>query len=119
MNNRPFRFGIVASPDGGPDRWRQTVLRAAGLGYTTILMPDGLQLLSPFASLATAAAIADIRVGTFVAAAPLRTPRQAAWDAHTLTELTGGRFEFGIGTGRPGTEQFAAQLGLPFGSGKQ
>ena len=119
MTNRPFRFGIVASPDGGPDQWRKTVLRAAELGYSTIFMPDGLQLLSPFPSLAMAAAVADIRVGTFVAAAPMRTPRAAAWDAHTLSVLTDGRFEFGIGTGRPATEQFAAELGLPYGSAKE
>ncbi|TWD81549.1 alkanesulfonate monooxygenase SsuD/methylene tetrahydromethanopterin reductase-like flavin-dependent oxidoreductase (luciferase family) [Kribbella amoyensis] len=116
---RPFRFGIVAAPDGGPDQWRKTVLRAAELGYSAILMPDGLQLLSPFPSLAMAASIADIRVGTFVAAAPLRTPRQAAWEAHSLTVLTDGRFEFGIGTGRPGTDRMAEELGLPYGSGKE
>jgi alkanesulfonate monooxygenase SsuD/methylene tetrahydromethanopterin reductase-like flavin-dependent oxidoreductase (luciferase family) len=82
-------------------------------------MPDGLQLLSPFPSLAMAAATADIRVGTFVAAAPLRPPRAAAWDAHTLTVLTDGRFDFGIGTGRPAAEQFTAEMGLPFGSPKE
>ncbi|MDT7584112.1 MAG: hypothetical protein QOE32_1662 [Pseudonocardiales bacterium] len=119
MNDRRFRFGVVASPDQGAEQWQTTVRRAAELGYSTILMPDGLQLLSPFPSLAMAAATADIRVGTFVAAAPLRTPRQAAWDAHTLTVLTDGRFEFGIGTGRPGTDAFAAELGLPYGSGKE
>ena len=32
---------------------------------------------------------------------PLRAPRLAAWDAHTLSLLTGGRFELGIGTGGP------------------
>ena len=119
MTDRRFRFGVVASPDRGPEAWQTTVRRAAELGYSTILMPDGLQLLSPFPSLAMAATTADIRVGTFVAAAPLRPPRAAAWDAHTLTVLTNGRFEFGIGTGRPVVEQFAAELGLPFGSAKQ
>ncbi|WP_432945244.1 LLM class flavin-dependent oxidoreductase [Kribbella sp. CA-253562] len=119
MTDRRFRFGIVATPDGGPDQWTKTVRRAADLGYSTILMPDGLQLLSPFPSLAMAATVADVRVGTFVAAAPMRTPYAAAWDAHTLTELTGGRFEFGIGTGRPGTDKFAERLGLPYGSAKE
>ncbi|TDO34365.1 alkanesulfonate monooxygenase SsuD/methylene tetrahydromethanopterin reductase-like flavin-dependent oxidoreductase (luciferase family) [Kribbella sp. VKM Ac-2527] len=119
MSDRRFRFGVVASPDRGPDQWQTTARRAADLGYSSVLMPDGLQLLSPFPSLAAAAATTDIRVGTFVAAAPLRTPRAAAWEAHTLTTLTDGRFEFGIGTGRPGTEQYAAELGLPFGSGKE
>ena len=86
--------------------WTKTVRQAADLGYSTVLMPDGLQLPSPFASPGDGGdAVADIRVGTFVAAAPLRTPRQAAWEAHTLTVLTDGRFEFGIGTGRPASEQ--------------
>ncbi|MEV6282909.1 LLM class flavin-dependent oxidoreductase [Kribbella sp. NPDC051770] len=116
MTDKRFRFGIVATPD---DQWTKTVRRAAELGYSTILMPDGLQLLSPFPSLAMAAAVADIRVGTFVAAAPMRTPYAAAWDAHTLTVLTDGRFEFGIGTGRPGTDEFAERLGLPYGTGAE
>lgn len=123
MTKRAFRFGVVASPEthagNTAEQWKQTVRRAADLGYSTILMPDGLQLLSPFPSLAVAATTADIRVGTFVAAAPLRPPRAAAWDAHTLSVLTDGRFDFGIGTGRPGVEQFTAELGLPFGSAKE
>ena len=119
MTEKRFRFGVVASPDRGAEAWQSTVRRAADLGYSTILMPDGLQLLSPFPSLAIAAASADIRVGTFVAAAPLRPPRAAAWDAHTLTVLTDGRFDFGIGTGRPAAAQFAAELGLPFGTAQE
>jgi alkanesulfonate monooxygenase SsuD/methylene tetrahydromethanopterin reductase-like flavin-dependent oxidoreductase (luciferase family) len=99
MNARQFRFGVAGSPTTG-EEWVKTVRQAADLGFQTVLMPDGLQLPAPFSSLAMAAAVADIRVGTFVAAAPLRTPRQTAWEAHTLTVLTDGRFEFGIGTGR-------------------
>ncbi|MGW7685605.1 LLM class flavin-dependent oxidoreductase [Kribbella sp. NPDC054772] len=118
MSDRRFRFGVVGSPRTG-EEWMTTVRRAAELGYSTVLMPDGLQLPSPFPSLAMAAAVADIRVGTFVAAAPLRTPRAAAWEAHTLTVLTDGRFEFGIGTGRPVAEQQTAEIGLSWGSAKQ
>ena len=118
MNDKQFRFGVVGSPTTGSE-WIKTVRQAADLGYSTVLMPDGLQLPSPFPSLAMAAAVADIRVGTFVAAAPLRTPRAAAWEAHTLTVLTDGRFEFGIGTGRPVAEQQTAELGLPWGSAKE
>ncbi|WP_433165683.1 LLM class flavin-dependent oxidoreductase [Kribbella sp. CA-247076] len=118
MGDRRFRFGVVGSP-ATAEEWTTTVRRAADLGYSSVLIPDGLQLPSPFAALAMAAALADVRVATFVAAAPLRTPRQAAWDAHTLTVLTDGRFDFGIGTGRPGIDQEAAELGLRFGSGKE
>lgn len=119
MTKRAFRFGVVGSPDRGVEAWQQTVRRAADRGYRSVLMPDGLQLLSPFPSLAVAAMTADIRVGTFVAAAPLRRPRAAAWDAHTLSVLTNGRFDFGIGTGRPQVEQQTTELGLPFGSAKE
>jgi alkanesulfonate monooxygenase SsuD/methylene tetrahydromethanopterin reductase-like flavin-dependent oxidoreductase (luciferase family) len=117
MSDRRFRFGVVGSPRTGAE-WMATVRRAAGLGYSTVLMPDGLQLPSPFPSLAMAAAVADIRVGTFVVAAPLRTPRAAAWEAHTLTVLTDGRFDFGIGTGRPDAEQQTTEIGLRWGSAK-
>ncbi|GAA0941095.1 LLM class flavin-dependent oxidoreductase [Kribbella koreensis] len=119
MTNRAFRFGVVGSADRGAEEWKRTVRRAAGLGYSTVLMPDGLQLLSPFPTLAVAAMAADIRVGTFVAAAPLRPPRSAAWDAHTLSVLTDGRFDFGIGTGRPQAEQQVNEVGLPWGSAKE
>ncbi len=113
----PFRFGVVAAPDGGPDRWIATARRVEELGYSTLLMPDGLQLLSPFPSLAVAAtATTTLRVGTFVLAGPLRTPRAAAWDAHSLSVLTGGRFDLGIGTGHGGVPHAAAQIGLPYGS---
>lgn len=119
MTNRAFRFGVVGSANRGPEEWQQTVRRAAGLGYSTVLMPDGLQLLSPFPTLAVAATVADIRVGTFVAAAPLRPARTAAWDAHTLSVLTNGRFDFGIGTGRPQAEQQVNEVGLPWGTAKE
>ncbi|MEU4290505.1 LLM class flavin-dependent oxidoreductase [Kribbella sp. NPDC026596] len=118
MSDKRFRFGVVGSPASGTD-WIKTVRQAADLGYSTVLMPDGLQLPSPFPSLAMAAAVADIRVGTFVAAAPLRTPRATAWEAHTLTLLTDGRFEFGLGTGRPAVEQQVAEIGLRFGTAKE
>jgi alkanesulfonate monooxygenase SsuD/methylene tetrahydromethanopterin reductase-like flavin-dependent oxidoreductase (luciferase family) len=54
-----------------------------------------------------------------VLASPLRTPRAAAWEAHTLSVLTEGRFELGLGTGLPAMRQAAEELGLPCGSGQQ
>jgi alkanesulfonate monooxygenase SsuD/methylene tetrahydromethanopterin reductase-like flavin-dependent oxidoreductase (luciferase family) len=91
-------------------------MRAAELGYATLLMPDVLTLLAPGPCLGLAAGAADIGVGTWVYAAPLRTPQQTAWEAHTLSALTGGRFEMGIGAGHPGSGEFARSLGMPFGS---
>jgi probable F420-dependent oxidoreductase len=120
MGGRTFRFGVVATPDGGPERWTALARRVEELGYSSLLMPDGLQLLAPFTSLAAAAnATTTRRVGTFVLASPLRPPLAAAWEGHTLSVLTGGRFEFGVGTGRPQAREFAERLGLPFGTPAQ
>ncbi len=116
VTTRPFRFGVVGTPHGGPQRWLQTARRVADLGYTSLLMPDGLQLPAPLPSLAMAAAVAPIRVGSWVLAAPLRPARLAAWEAHTMTTMTEGRFELGIGTGRPVVEQWTREMGLPYGS---
>jgi alkanesulfonate monooxygenase SsuD/methylene tetrahydromethanopterin reductase-like flavin-dependent oxidoreductase (luciferase family) len=114
----PFRFGAVAAPRGPGDQWLATARRVAELGYSSLLTPDGTQLHSPFPALAAAATAAPgLTVGTFVLAAPLRPPRSAAWEAHSLAQLTDGRFEFGIGTGRPDARAEAEAFGLPWGSG--
>jgi probable F420-dependent oxidoreductase len=116
--NRAFRFGVVSTPQEGVDRWLDLARRVEARGYSTLLMPDGLQLLSPWPSLAAAAsATATLRVGTFVLASPLRHPRIAAWDAHTLAVMTRGRFELGIGTGRPQVARESVELlGAPAAS---
>lgn len=120
MPTHPFRFGIIATPRGTGEQWLATARRIADLGYGSLLVPDGLGLHAPFPALATAAAaVPDLRVGTFVLAAPLRPPRSAAWEAHSMTALTGGRFDFGIGTGRPDARAEAEQLGMPWASGAQ
>ena|SRR6478609_8588837 len=112
--SRPFRFGIVAPFMPDLPTWRERVRRIAGHGYSTVLMPDFPRLQpSPAPALAVAATIADVRVGTWVYAAPLRAPWLAAWEAHSLTVLTQGRFEMGIGVGRPGIEDELRERGLP------
>jgi alkanesulfonate monooxygenase SsuD/methylene tetrahydromethanopterin reductase-like flavin-dependent oxidoreductase (luciferase family) len=94
--------------------WREQVRRIADHGYSTLLMPDFPRLQpSPGPALAVAATVADVRVGTWVYAAPLRAPWLTAWEAHSLTVLTQGRFEMGIGVGRPGIEDELRERGLP------
>ncbi len=112
---RPLRFGVVAPIRTDQPAWRDQVRRIADSGYSTLLMPDVQQWQpAPGPTLAVAATLAaDLRVGTWVYAAPLRTPWSMAWEAHTLSLLTEGRFEMGIGTGRPGMEDELRQLGLP------
>ncbi len=111
---RAFRFGIVAPFLSDLATWREQVRRIADHGYSTVLMPDFPQLQpAPAPALAVAATVADVRVGTWVYAAPLRAPWLTAWEAHLLTLLTQGRFEMGIGVGRPGIEDELRERGLP------
>ncbi|HVW39967.1 MAG TPA: LLM class flavin-dependent oxidoreductase [Amycolatopsis sp.] len=107
---RPFRFGVVAPLTTDLPTWRDRVRRIADSGYSTLLMPDVPQWQpAPGPTLAVAAGLADLRVGTWVYASALRQARSTAWEAHSLSVLTEGRFEMGIGTGRPGIED---ELGL-------
>jgi alkanesulfonate monooxygenase SsuD/methylene tetrahydromethanopterin reductase-like flavin-dependent oxidoreductase (luciferase family) len=111
---RPFRFGVVAPLRTDLPTWRDRVRRIADSGYSTLLMPDVPHLQpAPAPMLGAAAALADIRVGTWVYASPLHPAWQMAWEAHSLSALTEGRFEMGIGTGRPGIEDELHRLGLP------
>ena len=111
---RPLRFGVVAPIRTGLPAWRDQVRRIADNGYSTLLMPDVQQWQpAPGPTLAVAATLADIRVGTWVYASPLRPAWSMAWEAHSLSMLTEGRFEMGVGTGRPGIEDELRQLGIP------
>lgn len=113
-SSREFRFGIVAPCLGGLSTWREQIRRIAGHGYSTVLMPDFPRLQpAPAPALAVAASVTDVRVGTWVYAAPFRAPWLTAWEAHSLTVLTDGRFEMGIGVGRPGIEDELRERGLP------
>ena len=111
---RPFRFGVVAPLATDLPTWRDRVRRIADSGYSTLLMPDVPQWQpAPGPALALAAALAELRVGTWVYASPFRPPWMTAWEAHSLSVLTDGRFEMGVGTGRPGIEDELRERGLP------
>jgi len=111
---RRFRFGVVAPLRTELPAWRDQVRRIADSGFSTLLMPDVQQWQpAPGPTLAVAATLADLRVGTWMYASPLRTSWSVAWEAHSLSVLTEGRFELGIGTGRPGIEDELRELGLP------
>jgi alkanesulfonate monooxygenase SsuD/methylene tetrahydromethanopterin reductase-like flavin-dependent oxidoreductase (luciferase family) len=112
---RPLRFGVVAPVGTDVSVWRDQVRRIADSGYSVLLMPDVPEWQpAPAPTLAMAAALdAELRVGTWVYAAPVRPAWITAWEAHSLSVLTDGRFEMGIGTGRPGIEDQLRELGLP------
>ncbi|RLV47768.1 LLM class flavin-dependent oxidoreductase [Nocardioides mangrovicus] len=111
---RPIRFGVVTPVAPEVGAWRDEVRRIADWGYEVVLVPDvpGWQP-APAVTLAAAAMLADVRVGTWVYAAPVRPAFVTAWEAHSLTQLTEGRFELGLGTGRPGIGEHLVELGIP------
>src|SRR5215475_1843545 len=111
---RSFRFGAVAPLATDLPAWRDRVRRIADNGYSTLLMPDVPQWQpAPGPTLALAAALTDLRVGTWVYASPLRPSWSTAWEAHSLSVVTEGRFEMGVGTGRPGIEDELRDRGMP------
>jgi alkanesulfonate monooxygenase SsuD/methylene tetrahydromethanopterin reductase-like flavin-dependent oxidoreductase (luciferase family) len=114
VRTRPFRFGVTVPIRTDMPTWRDRLRRFADSGYSTLLMPDFPQLQpSPGPTLAVAAALTKLRVGTWVYASPLRPAWSTAWEAHSLSVLTEGRFEMGVGTGRPGIEDELRDLGMP------
>jgi probable F420-dependent oxidoreductase len=117
MSEREFRFGVVAAQAPTGQAWVATARRAEELGYDILLVPDTVHTLAPFSALAAAAASTQtLRIGTYVLSAPNRAPALVAWEAETLHLLSGGRFELGLGGGRPGADRDAALLGGDFGT---
>ncbi len=136
---RPLRFGVVAPLTTDLPAWRDRIKRIADTGYSTLLMPDVPQWQPADAAIALVVEeqlvgerarqreraradrdpeaiirdLTDLRVGTWVYASPVRPAWSTAWEAHTLSVLTEGRFEMGVGTGRPGIDDQLRELGLP------
>jgi probable F420-dependent oxidoreductase len=115
----PFRFGVFAEYVRTPAELIETARRAEASGFATLLIRDHFieapfgHQLAPIAALATVAAKTErLRIGTLVFANDYRSPVLLAKEAATLDALSGGRFEFGIGTGF--TEAEYALAGVPF-----
>jgi probable F420-dependent oxidoreductase len=116
---KAFRFGVVAAAARSADEWIAKVRRVEALGYSSLVIPDNLRYtLAPLPALAVAAAATtSLRLGTYVLANDLRNPVLLAKDVATLDLLSGGRFELGIGAGRPDSAAENGMLGLTFDSG--
>jgi probable F420-dependent oxidoreductase len=117
--SRAFRFGVVTAQARSGREWAEKARRIEDLGFATLVVPDGLQYtLSPFPALvAAAAATRSLRVGTYVIANDYRHPVMLAKEAASLDLLSHGRFELGIGAGRPAAAADLAMLGARFESG--
>ncbi len=114
---KPFRFGIVAGYAPDLSAWTAQARRVEELGFDTLLATDPVAGADPFVLLGAAAAVTErIRLGTFVLADPFRDARVMDWQAQTLFRQTGGRFELGLGVGRPDNAEHARSLGREFPS---
>ncbi len=117
MVERAFRFGVVAGQVESAAQWTGLARRVEDAGFHTLLVPDTVNVAAPFSALASAAAVTtDLRLGTFVLAAPLRPAKAIAWEAASLDRLSDGRFELGLGAGRPAAAQEAELFGVSFGT---
>lgn len=120
MAAHALRFGVVAGRPASGAAWTATARRIEALGYDLLLIPDTAFTPSPFPALAAAAAVTTrLRVGTWVLASPLRTPGALVREVSAVQLLADGRFELGLGTGRPDAAAEARRLGAPWGSGAQ
>lgn len=119
MTEHAFRFGMVTAQARSAEEWVAVAHRAEALGYSTLLMPDTLgPTLSPMPALAVAAAVTrTIRLGTYVLVGDFRNPVSLARECATLDFLSDGRFELGLGAGRPTAGEDYRKLGIPLDPG--
>lgn len=111
---RDFRFGLGLRDTSSAAKVRDATRLAEDLGYDVLLVPDHLGAPAPFPVLATAAAASQtLRLGTFVLNACFYKPALLARDVGALHDLSGGRFEVGLGAGYVREEFEAAELPFP------
>jgi alkanesulfonate monooxygenase SsuD/methylene tetrahydromethanopterin reductase-like flavin-dependent oxidoreductase (luciferase family) len=116
-DTRPFRFGLVAAQTSTAAEWTALARRIENLGYASLLVPDTIYTLAPTIACAVAAtATTTLHVGSYVLSAPNRSPGQVALESESLSTLTDGRYELGVGAGRPGAQADAELFGRHYGS---
>ncbi|MDV3129891.1 LLM class F420-dependent oxidoreductase [Mycobacterium sp. 21AC1] len=109
-----FRFGVSVHTAESQSQVADAARRAEDLGYDVIHVPDHLGAPAPFPTLTTAAnATTTLRIGTFVLNACFYKPALLARDVAALRDLSGGRFEVGLGAGYVREEFDAAELPFP------
>ncbi|MDI5981451.1 TIGR03621 family F420-dependent LLM class oxidoreductase [Amycolatopsis magusensis] len=110
-----MRFGVTLRSIGTAPEWTAKCRAAEQLGYDVITVPDhiGGTAPAPFPAIAAAAAVTErIKVGTLVLNVPFHNPALLARDVAATVQLTGGRFELGLGAGHMKAEFDDA--GLPW-----
>ncbi len=110
--HRPFRFGVFAAGSGTDlvDHAR----RAEALGYSSFAVGEHIFAdHAPISALAAAATVTStIRLASLTFANDFRNPLLLTKEVASIDVLSGGRFEFGLGTGFYRMDY--DQTGIPF-----
>ncbi len=115
---KEFRFGLGLQAARRRQSVQDWARRAEGMGYDVVHLPDHLYTTAPFPMLtAVAMATETLRIGTFVLNAGFYKAALLARDVTSLRDLSGGRFELGLGAGYV-KEEFE-QAELPFPTARQ
>jgi probable F420-dependent oxidoreductase len=108
-----MRFGVNVRAGGGRQDLLRFVRRVDELGFDVLAAPDHLGGLSPFATLAAAAAVTErLCLRTYVLNVGFWNPALLAREVATLAMLAEGRIELGLGAGHMKSEHDEA--GLPW-----
>lgn len=112
---KELRFGVGVTRATSRAKLEAGARRAEELGFDVLHVPDHLGGPAPFPVMtAIAMATSTLRVGTFVINSAFYRPALLARDVAALHDLSGGRFDLGLGTGYV-KEEFEA-AGIPFPS---
>jgi probable F420-dependent oxidoreductase len=114
--SHPFRFGAGLAATSSATEFAENARRIEGLGYDIGLVADHFEewwFAAGPALVAAAFATTTLRVGSLVYSNSFRHPALLAREAATIDVLSGGRFEFGIGTGYVMPEYSQTGITLP------
>jgi probable F420-dependent oxidoreductase len=113
MASQPLRFGVSMGKEPAGSTWALAARDAESLGFDSMFIADHLVagLHSPFGASGFALAATErLKVGTLVINNDFRHPVITAREAATLSDLSGGRFELGLGAGHMKSEYDEAGL---------
>lgn len=111
---KPFRFGVGLQAARRQKSVQDWARRVEDMGYDIVHVADHLYTTAPFPMMtAMAMATERLRVGTFVLNAGFYRPALLAREVTTLRDLSGGRFDLGLGAGYVKEEFEQAELPYP------
>ena len=110
---KDFRFGVGLHAAKSQSSGQEAARRAEDLGFDVLDLPDHLGAAAPLPTLMTAATATTTRDRDIRPQCRLLQTGVAGADVAALRDLSGGRFELGLGAGYVREEFEAAELPFP------